>query len=214
MSDNDERDAYGEATFPQDPLGSFDAFRARRAEEQRADETFPTQYGDAAYAGMPPAGQAAAVARGRLRSMVVFGGAAALVVGLGAGIYAATQSSGEQSPAASPAVTSSVTPSAGASKAAKSGRAVTAQLTVTAVGTDSFNATTASGMTVSVHFTSDTRFGTAVGPFTRSQLVPGAVVYARLRREADGTVVAVVIASAPVAKGDATAGASSASTGA
>ena len=66
---------------------------------------------------------------------------------------------------------------------------------VTSVGSDSFTATTARGESVVVHITSATRFGTAARPFTRAQLVPGAEVFARLRKETDGTVVATVIAS-------------------
>ena len=50
------------------------------------------------------------------------------------------------------------------------------------------------GWTVDIATT--TKFGTAARPFTRSQLVPGAVVYARLRHQTDGTVTATVIASA------------------
>jgi hypothetical protein len=99
-------------------------------------------------------------------------------------------------------------PSAGAKKGQKNAKAVTARLTVTSVGADSFTATAANGQTVSVHITSATKFGTAARPFTRSQLVTGADVYARLRREADGTVVATVIASGTTDKGSASASAS------
>jgi hypothetical protein len=243
VSDDDEREPYGETASPQDPLGSFEAFRARRAEEQTANEPFPEQYvseatavlppeaGGAAsqfgapqepygaafppppgiaYPGAIPAGQGAGRGRGRLRSAVVLGSVAVLVVGLGVGVYAATQSSSSQ-PAASPAVTSSATASAGPSKASKNGKAVTAMLTVTAVEANSFSATTKNGATVSVHIATTTKFGTAARPFTRSQLVPGAVVYARLRHQTDGTVIATVIASATA---DTASASATASTGA
>jgi hypothetical protein len=228
VSDNDEREPYGETASSQDPLGSFEAFRARRAEEQTANEPFPEQYvneptavlpaesgGTAgqfsaaqepygamfppppaiAYPGVIPAGQGAGGGRGRPRSAVVLASAAVLVVGLGVGVYAATQSSSSL-PAASPAVTSSATASAAPSKAPNNGKAVTAMLTVTVVEANSFSATTKNGATVSVDIATTTKFGTAARPFSRSQLVPGAVVYARLRHKADGTVIATVIASA------------------
>ena len=57
-------------------------------------------------------------------------------------------------------------------------------------------ATSARGEMVAVHVTPATRFGTPKLPFARAQLVPGAVVVARLRDEPDGTVVATVIAAA------------------
>ena len=206
----------------EDPLGPFDAFRARRAEEQAANEPFPAQYPAQEYTAqgytaheytaeayaaepyvtgqyaqpVPEALVASGGNRGRLRSVAVLAGAAVLVAGVVGGVYAATRSSGSPAAASGPAVSAS--PSAGASKGAKSGKAakaVTARLTVTSVSGDSFTATAADGQTVSVQIAATTKFGTAARPFTRSQLVTGAVVYARLRHEADGSVVATVIAS-------------------
>jgi hypothetical protein len=143
------------------------------------------------YAAEAPTG--AGHARGRKRSLLIFGSVAVLVVGLGAGAYAITQPSGGQTSASSPAVTATPTP--GALNGAKSGRITTARLTVTTVGTDSFTATAANGTAVTVRILPTTRFGTAARPFTRGQLVAGADVVARLRREANGTLVATVIAA-------------------
>lgn len=179
----------------------------------------PVQYGPGQYESEPtamlppgagygqpvPAPPGDARGRGRLRSTAALAGAVALVAGVVFGVYEATLPSSGQSAAGSPAVSASPNPStgasAGASKGAKNGKATLARLTVTSVGAGSFTATAADGGTVSVQIKSTTKFGTAARPFTRSQLVPGAVVYARLRREADGTVVATVIASATAVKG-------------
>ncbi len=140
--------------------------------------------------------------RGKSRSAVVFGAVAILAAGLGVGVYAATQSSGG-APAASPAVTASANPanpSTGPSKGAKNAKALTARLTVTAVGTDSFTGKTANGTALTVQIAKGTKFGTEARPFTRAQLVPGAVVYVRLRHGADGAAIATVIASGDVRK--------------
>jgi hypothetical protein len=93
-------------------------------------------------------------------------------------------------------------PAPAGAKGAKTGKAATARLTVTEVGSDSFTGTTARGTTVVVHITAETRFGTAARPFTRAQLVPGADVVARMRKKADGTVVATVVAAAPATPSD------------
>lgn len=167
---------------------------------------------DMAYAQPVPTTPDGGRERGRLRSIAVLAGAAVLVAGVVFGVYEATKPSSGQPAAASPAVTASRSPSAGASKGAKNGRATLARLTVTSVGADSFTATTADGRTVSVQIKPTTKFGTAARPFARSQLVPGAVVYARLRHEADGSVVATVIASATAGKGSAAPPASSSAT--
>ncbi|HZP50521.1 hypothetical protein [Actinocrinis sp.] len=202
----------------------FDAFRARRAQERAEQEPFPEQlasesagpirpgaetYGGAYFPPEPPLpyqeynqvvppmpfDEAASRApRRRLRSAIVFGGVAALVIGVGAGVWAVTGSSGG-SPAAAAGTPSASAPASPGPKAAKAGKAVNARLTVTSVGSDSFTATTARGETVVVHITSETRFGTAARPFTRAQLVPGAKVVARLRKDPDGAVAATVIAS-------------------
>lgn len=204
-----------------DPLGPFDAFRARRAEEQAANELFPEEYAADQYGAEPympehyesvpssyaqPLPEGVAVpggghGHGKVRSVAVLAGAVVLVAGVVGGVYAATRSSG--SPVASSGVTASASPSAGAAKGAKIGtaKAVTARLTVTSVSGDSFNATTANGRTLSVQITPDTKFGTVARPFTRSQLVTGAVIFARLRRDANGGVVATVIASSTADKG-------------
>lgn len=196
VSEDDERDPYGETRPVADPeadpqpdiLDPFDAFRARRALERAQQEPFPPGYG-----GEP-------APRRRLRSAILFGGVLALVVGVGAAVWAATgPSTGSPAPAAAGTPAASA-PAAPGSKAAKGARgskgrkAVTARLTVTSVGPDSFTATDSSGATLVVHLTPATRFGTPARPFTRSQLVPDAVVLARLRTESDGTVVAAVIA--------------------
>ena len=239
-ADSQEHDPRDETRSAQDPLGPFDAFRARRAQEQAANEPFPGNYTQPEYSQDEPyvpeqyddpqyeapqyeatqyeAGQytqpvpvtqseVAGGRHGRLRSAAVLAGVAVLVAGVVGGVYAATQSSGSPAAATSPGTIASTTasasptPSAGASKGAKSGKATIARLTVTSVGADSFTGTTAAGQSVSVQITQTTKFGTATRPFAREQLVQGAVVYARLRHEADGTVVATVIASATPAKG-------------
>jgi hypothetical protein len=128
-----------------------------------------------------------------------------MVAGLGAGAYAIAQPSGGQTSASSPAVTATPTP--GPSRGAKSGKVTTARLKVTTVGTDSFTATAANGTAVTVRILPTTRFGTAERPFTRGQLVAGADVLARLRREANGTVVATVIAAGAAAPASASASA-------
>jgi hypothetical protein len=128
-----------------------------------------------------------------------------VAVGLGAAAYAVTQPSGQTS-ASSPAATATPTP--GASNGAKGVKVATARLKVTTVGTDSFTGMAANGTAVTVRILPTTRFGTAARPFTREQLVVGADVVARLRREADGTVVATVIAAAAAEQGAASATAS------
>jgi hypothetical protein len=230
VSENEERDPPGGPRPAQDEPGAFDAFRAWRAQEQAGNEPSagmyePGYYGAGQYesaqyesgqyeseptAMLPPgtgytqpapATPDGGRGRGRLRSAAVLAGAVVLVGGVVFGAYEATQPSSGASAAASPTVTASPTPSGGASKGAKNGRAVLARLTVTTVDTDSFTASTATGRSVSVQIEPTTRFGTAARPFTRSQLVPGAIVYARLRHEADGSIMATVIASATADKG-------------
>lgn len=202
----------------EEPVDPFDAFRARRTEEQAANEEFPEQYEPTQYeptqyvqplSEQPFHAATSGSGRGRLRSVAVLAGAAVLVAGVVGGVYAATRSSGSPAAASGPSVSASPTssPSAGAKKGEKNAKAVIARLKVTSVGTDSFTATAANGQTVTAHITSATRFGTAARPFTRAQLVTGADVYARLRREADGTVVATVIASSTTDKGSASASA-------
>ena len=167
-----------------------------RANEYTA--TYPAQpgygYAEPVPMGDLRQGRAPGVGRGRMRSVVLFGGVAVLAVGLGAGVYAATQSS-SGSPAASSGTTASAPASPGASKAAKGAKTETVRLTVTAVTGDSFTGTTPGGESVTAQIAAATKFGTAARPFTRSQLVPGAVVYARLRRATGGSVVATVIAA-------------------
>lgn len=59
-------------------------------------------------------------------------------------------------------------------------------LSVINVGNTSFTATTTHGATVTVQVISQTQFGTQAQPFSPSELVPGAVVWARIRRDPDG----------------------------
>jgi hypothetical protein len=157
------------------------------------------------YSTAAPAGRTRL--RGKTRSAVVFGAVAVLAAGLGVGVYAATQSSGAN-PATSPAVTTSANPAAGPSKGAKAGKVLTARLTVTTVGTDSFTGKTETGTALTVQIAKGTKFGTAARPFTREQLVPGAVVYVRLRHGVNGDAIATVIAAGDVRKPTASATAS------
>jgi hypothetical protein len=156
----------------------------------------PPDYGYAGpgTTGDPGQGHGPGAGRGRSRSVLLFGAVVVLAVGLGGGVYAATQSS-SGTPAASPGTTAGASASPSASKAAKGAKTETVRLTVTAVTGESFTGTTAAGATVTAQIVAGTKFGTAARPFTRSQLVAGAVVFARLRRDADGTVVATVIAA-------------------
>lgn len=237
MSDHDENDPFGETQDAPEPLAAFEAFRPQAAKEDAPTEPFPAEYlseptavlptaqgepagqysaGDGGYAAPfpspPPAPAFAAPAdagqrHGRKRSLLIFGGVAAVVVALGAGAYAVTQpSSGGQTSASSPAT--SATPTPGAPDGAKGVKVATARLKVTTVSTDSFTATAANGTAVTVRILPTTRFGTAARPFSREQLVAGADVVARLRRQADGTVVATVIAGADHASASASASAS------
>jgi hypothetical protein len=59
-------------------------------------------------------------------------------------------------------------------------------LSVVNVGNTSFTATTTRGATVTVQVITQTQFGTQAQPFSPSDLVPGAVVWARVRRDPDG----------------------------
>ena len=201
MPDYDEHEPDGEATGAIDP---FDAFRARREQERAQQEPFtplappPYEQYTQVVPPMPFDESATRTPRRPLRSAVVFGGAALLAVGIGAGVWAVTNSSGGAPAAASagtPSVSAPASPGSKAAKAGKAGKAVNARITVTSVGSDSFTGTTAHGETVVVHIATTTRFGTAARPFTRAQLVPGAKVVARLRKDPDGTVTAAVIAS-------------------
>jgi hypothetical protein len=147
------------------------------------------------YSTAAPAGRTRL--HGKTRSAVVFGAVAVLAAGLGVGLYAATQSSGGN-PAASPAVTTSANPAnpaAGPSKGAKAGKVLTARLTVTTVGTDSFTGKTANGTAMALRIVEGTKFGTPTRPFSRPELVPGAVVYVRYRHGTNGDDIATVIAA-------------------
>jgi hypothetical protein len=218
-----ENDPFGETQDAPEPLAAFEAFRPPAAKEHAPIEPFPAEYlseptallptaqaegaglygADGAGYGAAPTG--AGQMHGRKRSLLIFGGVAVLAIGLGAGAYAIAQPSGGQTAASSPAV--SATPTPGASNSPKTGKVVTARLTVTTVGSDSFTATAPNGTAVTVRILPTTRFGTAARPFTRGQLVAGAEVVARLRREANGTVVATVIAAGtPAASASASAG--------
>lgn len=204
-------DPYGETQSAPEPPGAteatsavdpFDAFRARRAQERAEQEPFPDlaapTYEQYTQVAAPVAFDESAERppHRRLRSAIVFGGVVALATAIGAGVWAFTNSSGGASAAASAGTTpSSSAPASPGSEAAKAGKAVNARITVTTVGSDSFTGTTARGETVVVHITATTRFGTAARPFTRAQLVPGATIVTRLRKDADGSLVAAVIAS-------------------
>ena len=233
VSDHDENDPFGETQDAPEPLAAFEAFRPQAAKEDAPTEPFPAEYlseptavlqttqgepagqysaGDGGYAAPVPSPQpapafaaptSAGQRHGRKRSLLIFGGVAAVVVALGAGAYAVTQpSGGGQTSASSPATSATPTPGA------KGVKVATARLKVTTVATDSFTATSANGTAVTVRILPTTRFGTAARPFSREQLVAGADVVARLRRQADGTVVATVIAAADHASASASASAS------
>ncbi len=239
MSHYDER-GLGQSRAGQNPLADFDALRARRIAEQEADgyeATAPIQVSDVdrgygyeygaeptrLVGGLTPP----ADGRGKLRSTVVFVGMVLFVVGLGAGVYAATRPSGGTQ--ATAAVPPAMAPSPSASSGAGAGgpgtmpstdaapnmgsgpvsgmdmgsggdgssaqpsqmpkttaRGTLTMLSVIGVGNASFTATTPRGATVTVQVTSQTQFGTQAQPFSRSDLVPGAVVWARIRRDPDG----------------------------
>lgn len=205
MPDYDEHEPDSEATGAVDP---FDAFRERRAQERAQQEPFaplappPYEQYTQVVAPMPFDESAQRAPRRRLRSAIVFGGAAVLAAGIGAGVWAASGGAPAAASAGTPSASAPASPGSKAAKAGKAGKAVNARITVTTVGSDSFTGTTAHGETVVVHIATTTRFGTAARPFTRAQLVPGAKVVARLRKGPGGTVTATVIASEIAKPGD------------
>jgi hypothetical protein len=252
VSHHDER-GLGASRAGQDPLADFDALRARRMAEQEADgyeATAPIheyeyspgygyEYGTeptrlvGGVTPPPPSG------RGKLRSTVVFVGMVLFVVGLGAGVYAATRPSGGTQATAAVPPTMAPSPSASSGAGASAGnpgmssstdsspnmgsgpssgtdmgsggngsstqpsqmpmttaRGTLTMLSVIDVGNTSFTATTTRGATVTVQVNSQTQFGTQAQPFSPSDLVPGAVVWARVRRDpdGDGNLIATLIA--------------------
>jgi hypothetical protein len=237
-----DESGFGGSSAGQSPLADFDALRARRMAEQEADgyeatarisesefgQGYGYEYGSEPtrlVGGVtpPPTG------RGKLRSTVVLVGMVLFVVGLGAGVYAATRPSGGTQ--ATAAVPPAMAPSSSASSGAGAGmgnpgmgssmnaapsmgaapssgmdmgsggdgssmqpsqmpkttaRGTLMMLSVIDVGNASFTATTTRGQTVKVNVISQTQFGTQAQPFSSSDLVPGAVVWARIRRDPDG----------------------------
>ena len=187
-----------------DPLSGFDAFRARQADDRAQQRTqgaysFPPEYAadPPAYLPPAPAAPAAPIGRGRggrLRSVVVFGGAAVLAVAVGFAGYEAVGSSG---PAASTATGGAApTPDAvaTATAAAKHGRTVDVRVVIESIGADSFTGhLVATGEHVTVQLDPTTRFGAAVHPFSREQLQVGETVLVRGRRSAADVLAATVV---------------------
>jgi hypothetical protein len=270
VSQYDER-GLGRSRAGKSPLADFDAFRARRVAEQEADgyevtapvfgyaPDYEIPFPDNSYeneptrlvGGYPPAPrpEAEPTGRGKLRSTVVLVGMVIFVVGLGAGVYAATRPSGgtQAAGAAAPRTTPSAMmsasmnaggaatmdpsmntdpnaglgmgtgsspsadpnmgsgmgmapatgdPSAMASQTTKpGGRGTLTMLSVVDVGGNAFTAITTRGAEVTVQVNNETQFGTQAAPFSPSEVVPGAVVMARLRRDTNGDLVATLIYS-------------------
>lgn len=187
-----------------DPLEQFDAFRARQADDRAQQQTqgsysFPPEYaadppGQSGPAPAAPGGRVRG-SGGRLRSIVILGGAVVLAVAVGFGAYAAVGSSG---PAANVTTSGGGTPTPGAAatatSAAKHGRAVDVRVVIESIGTDSFTGhLVATGEEVTVQLDGTTRFGTAAHPFSRGQLSVGETVLVRGRRSAADTLSATVV---------------------
>jgi hypothetical protein len=184
-----------------DSLGSFDAFRARQADDRAQQQTqgpyaFPPEYAVDPPEHLPPAQAPREGGGRRLRSIAVFAGAVVLAVAVGFGAYEAVGSSG---PAAN------VTTGAGASTpqaaatgtatpAGKRGRAVDVLVVIESIGADSFTGHIVStGEHVTVQLGASTRFGTVARPFSRDQLSVGETVGVRGRRSAADTLAATVV---------------------
>jgi hypothetical protein len=74
-------------------------------------------------------------------------------------------------------------------------RGTLTMLSVIDVGDNAFTAITTRGAAVTVQVTNETQFGTQASPFSPSEILPGAVVMARLRRDTNGDLIATLIYS-------------------
>jgi hypothetical protein len=141
--------------------------------------------------------------RRRLRSVAVLALVVLIAGGIGAGIYAAvssgsSNSSGGNSQAATGTPANVGTPAPASTAGVKTGRTVTARVTVVAISGDSFTAQTAAGQSVTVVIGARTRFGTAGRPFSRAQLVPGAKLIVRGVRSGTDGIAATILAGSTV----------------
>ena len=139
----------------------------------------------------------------RTRSVAIIAAIVLLVCGIGAGAYAALNSSSSDQPtvaATNPAAGTAAGTAAGGTKAARKARKLqTAKVTITSFNGQTLTGTTASGTAITVDITSATKYGTAAHPLTSGDLAVGDVVIVRGSRVSAGTYDATVIVMAPSA---------------
>ncbi|HWG27379.1 hypothetical protein [Actinospica sp.] len=183
-----------------DPIGQFDAFRARQAEERAQQEetqsayAFPPEYAAPPEPVFYPTQPMAAAPANRTRSVLIFVGAVLVAGVLGLGAWLAFGSS--SSPAAT-AASSGSSASASPSPTSSAKRALTFRVTIVSLGTDSFTGTVLSnGESVTVTLTDKTRFGTKAQAFSRADLHVGELVAVRGKRTGTATVTATEVAQA------------------
>lgn len=181
---------YGSAfnADPGSPSGSEPPYFAYPPSDDSADLD-PTDPTDPTVP--PPANQH------RTRSLVIIAGALLLVCAVTAGIYAAMSSPPDAQSTQS--ATAAGAPAPGVTSAAHRGRGKveTARVTITAVNGDTLTGTTASGVSITIDLTSDTRLGTKARPLTPGQLAAGDVVIVRGQRTDAGTYTALDVIAAP-----------------
>jgi hypothetical protein len=177
---------------------SFDAFKPAPPMPPGPGGLGGGQYpADPPYFAYPPDPgpiTAIPVRHSRARSAAVIAAVVVVVCGIGAGAYAALSSSSSNQPAAA----SATSPAAGtATGGHKHGKVQTARVTIISFNGQTLTGTTASGATVLVNITSETKYGTDAHPLNSSSLVAGDVVIVRGDRVSEGTYNATEIAIAP-----------------
>jgi hypothetical protein len=217
-----------------EPIGQFDAFRARQAEERGQQETqtnytFPPEYAADPNALRPPteplplpfAAPYVAAPGGRLgtgrkwRSAAIFGGAAVLACAVGFGAWAAFGSSGPASSNTSADGTATAKATATGTATGKKAKALSFRVAIRSVGADSFSGTVpATGETVTIALTENTQYGTKAHPFSQDELTAGEIVLVHGRRSGTDTVTATVVAADNGASASASADATDGATGA
>ena len=202
-----------------DPVGQFDAFRARQADEfaQQQQETqtsytFPPEYAASPepappYAPpLPVAAPPGGAGRGRrTRSALIFGGAVLVACVLGLGAWLAFGSSSSSADTASTGAAPVAGASATGTAKATDKRALTFRVTIVSVASASFTGTVAAnGESVTVTLDSKTRYGTKEHAFAQNDLTVGETVIVRGRRTGTDAITATEVA-ANVAKSTSTA---------
>lgn len=138
----------------------------------------------------------------RTRSVAIIAAIVLVVCGIGAGAYAALDSTSTPNQptaaATAPAAGTTAGTAAGTTKGTRKARKLqTAKVTITSFNGQTLSGTTASGVAITVDITSATKFGTAARPLTASELAVGDVVVVRGTRVGTGTYDATLIAMAP-----------------